>query len=271
MKYYTIPFFIPHKGCTEECIFCDQRKITGEKMPDPGIVPVKIEKYLSTMPEEDVHIEVGFFGGSFTGIPMWRQDKFLSGVKTFVKKGRIHGIRLSTRPDLITAEKLAFLKKKGVTTIELGVQSMSNKVLKASKRGHTAEDTEKASRQILAKGFVLGHQMMLGLPESGFEEELYTAKRIKELGAREVRVYPTLVIRGTELADMWSRKEYKPLTLEEAVERAAHLISYFEAHNIKVIRCGLHPSDGLVNGEECLAGPFHPSFGQKARKRSLEL
>lgn len=271
MKHYTIPFFIPHKGCTEECIFCDQNRITGEKMPDPATVPVKIERYLSTMPEEDVHVEVGFFGGSFTGIPMWRQDKFLSPVKAFLKKGRIHGIRLSTRPDLITNEKLTFLKRKGVTTIELGVQSMSNKVLKASKRGHTAEDTEKASGKILGKGFNLGHQMMLGLPESGLEEEMYTARRIKELGAREVRIYPTLVIKGTELADMWSRREYKPLSLKEAVERAARLISYFESHNIKVIRCGLHPSKGLESGEEYLAGPFHPSFGQKARERALEI
>jgi histone acetyltransferase (RNA polymerase elongator complex component) len=264
-RYYIIPFFIPHKGCTHKCVFCDQKRITGEDAPRAEDVPEKIEKYLSTMPGTGAHIEIGFFGGSFTGLSLEAQEKFLKPVKTFLDKGRVQGIRLSTRPDLIDEKTVLFLKKQGVSCIELGVQSMSDKVLSASKRGHTAKDTEQASRVILAEGLMLGHQMMLGLPSSGPDEELYTAERISELGAGQVRIYPVVVIRGTELADLWLGGKYVPLEEEEAVKRAARLILFFESKGVKVIRCGLHPSEGLISGEECLAGPFHPAFGQKAR------
>ena len=267
-KHYTIPFFIPHKGCPHKCIFCDQKRITGEDMPDPRDIPKKIEKYLSTMPRSGAHIEVGFFGGSFTGIPQDIQKVFLKSAGYFLEEGRIQGIRLSTRPDLIDEKNVSFLKKQGVTCVELGVQSMSDKVLSASKRGHTAEDTERASRAILNEGLALGHQMMLGLPLSGFDEEFCTAKRISELGASQVRIYPVVVIRGTLLADLWKEGRFSPLEEEEAVDRAARLILFFESSGIKVIRCGLHPSKGLLSGEEYLAGPFHPAFGQKARIRA---
>ena len=264
-KHYVVPFFIPHKGCPHQCVFCNQKKITGEDVPGTKSIPGKIKKYLSTMPEKGVHIEVGFFGGSFTGLSLKEQEELLSPVKPFIKKGRIKGIRLSTRPDYIDEEGVSFLKSHGVTCIELGVQSMSNKVLQASKRGHLAEDTEKASFIIQEKGLVLGHQMMLGLPLSSFEDELYTAKHINMLGAKQVRIYPVVVIKGTPLADLYRQGEYQVLEETEAIDRAAKLIHYFESNNIKVIRCGLHPSEGLLSGEEYLAGPFHPAFGQKAR------
>ena len=270
-KHYTIPFFIPHKGCPYKCIFCDQKRITGEDMPDPKEVPERVEKYLSTMPREGAHIEVGFFGGSFTGLSRKAQKDFLDRARPFLEKGSIQGIRLSTRPDLIDEEKVSFLKEHGVTCIELGVQSMYDKVLLAAKRGHTAENVEKASRIILKEGLMLGHQMMLGLPLSGLDEELYTAMRIWQLGACQVRIYPVIVIKGTELADLWTKGGYRPLDEEEAVRRAAKLISYFASKNVKVIRCGLHPSEGLLSGEEYLAGPFHPAFGQKARNKAKGL
>ena len=240
-------------------------------MPQPADVPEKIERYLSTMPCENVHIEVGFFGGSFTGIPQEDQKKFLDRVRPFLEEGRVHGLRLSTRPDLIDREIVAFLAECGVTCIELGVQSMSPFVLEVSKRGHTPCDTEKASSLILEAGIELGHQMMIGLPSSTLDDEIFTAKKIKEFGAKQVRIYPVIVIKGTELADMWVKNRYRPLGLKEAIERAARLIMYFEKHNIKVIRCGLHPSEGLVSGDEYLAGPFHPAFGQKARDRAKEI
>jgi histone acetyltransferase (RNA polymerase elongator complex component) len=269
-KHYTIPFFIPLKGCPFKCIFCDQEKITGEAMPSPKDVPAKIEKYLATMPG-DAHVEVGFFGGSFTGLPEKTIKEFLSPVQPFVEDGRIRGIRLSTRPDLIDQDIVAFLKEYNVICIELGVQSMSDKVLLASRRGHTPLDVQEASRIITGCGLVLGHQMMLGLPGSTFRDEMYTAEKIKEMGAAQVRIYPALVIKGTELAGMWERGEYAPLVLDEAVRRAGNLIKYFEANNIKVIRCGLHPSEGLLTGEEYLAGPFHTAFGQKARAYAYTL
>lgn len=265
VKHYTIPFFIPLRGCPFKCIFCDQEKITGRGMPDARDVPGKITKYLSTMPD-DAHIEVGFFGGSFTGLPERAIREFLEPVKPFIGAGRVKGIRLSTRPDLINKDVIDLLKAYNVICIELGVQSMSDKVLAASSRGHTALDTERASRMILAEGLVLGHQMMLGLPLSTLKDEMYTAEKIAELGAAQVRIYPALVIKDTEMALMWQRGEYVPLSLNEGVERAGRLIRYFEDRSIKVIRCGLHPSEGLISGEEYLAGPFHPAFGQKARE-----
>lgn len=240
-------------------------------MPDPCDIPVKVEQYLSTIPSEGTRIEIGFYGGSFTGLSQKEQEGYLRPASRFLKGGRVQGIRLSTRPDLISEEIVSFLKKHGVTRVELGVQSMSDRVLAAAKRGHTEKDVERASRVILQGSLDLGHQMMLGLPYSGLDEELYTARRIQQLGASQVRIYPVIVIKGTELADLWSRGEYQPLEESEAVERAAKLILYFESNGIKVIRCGLHPSEGLLSGDECLAGPFHPAFGQKARERALSL
>lgn len=237
-------------------------------MPEPASVPGKIERYLATMPDSGVRREVGFFGGSFTGIPQETQQKYLDAVGPFVRSGRIDGIRLSTRPDLIDPDTLERLRGGGVTRIELGVQSMVDGVLEAAGRGHTAADTEKASRLILARGLDLGHQIMLGLPESGPEREMYTARKVSECGADEVRIYPVIVIRGTALADMWMKNRYTPLSLEQALDRASRMLLYFKAEGIRVIRCGLHPSEGLLSGQDYLAGPFHPSFGHKARARA---
>jgi len=270
-KHYVIPFFIPHKGCPNQCVFCNQKKITGESIPLPESVPGKIEKYLSTMPEETAHIEVGFFGGSFTALTLKEQEEFLSPVKPFLDERRIKGVRLSTRPDCIDKSGVSFLKRFGVTCVELGVQSMSDKVLHASRRGHLAADTEKASRIIREEGLFLVHQMMLGLPLSSFDEEFYTAKRIKALGAKQVRIYPLVVIKETHLSSLWHQGEYYALGEDEAIDRAARLMLYFESNDIKVIRCGLHPSEGLLSGKEYLAGPFHPAFGHKAKLRMKEL
>ena len=271
IKHYTIPFFVPHKGCTHRCVFCDQDRITGEEMPDPEHVPRKIEKYLSTIPEKNSHVQVGFFGGSFTGMSLDDQQKYLAPVRSFLKEGLVKGIRLSTRPDLIEEDILVFLKELGVSCIELGVQSMSEDVLKASRRGHTSADTERASRMISSKGFLLAHQMMLGLPMSDYDKELHTAKRISELSASQVRIYPLLVMQGTELAEMWKRGEYEALSMEDAVERAAKIISLFISRGIRVIRCGLHATEGLLSGQEYLAGPFHPAFGHFARERANKI
>lgn len=265
--HYTIPFFIPLRGCPYKCIFCDQNKITGKETAHPEDIAKTIQNYLSTIRGSASHIEVGFFGGTFTGLPINIQEEYLKEIRPFINDRKIHGIRLSTRPDFINDDILDILKKYNVTCIELGVQSMSDKVLKASKRGHTAKDTIKASKMILKKGFKLGHQIMAGLPQSTFKDELCTAKQSKKLGAKEVRIYPVLVIKNTELAELWEKGDYSPLSEDDAINRCANLIIYLEANNIKVIRCGLHPSDGLAIGKDLLAGPFHVSFRQKVENR----
>ncbi|MFH1665159.1 MAG: radical SAM protein, partial [Candidatus Omnitrophota bacterium] len=269
--HYTIPFFIPHEGCPFRCVFCDQGGITGEKGVDPGEVAEKIEKYLATIPSEGVSVEVGFFGGTFTGIPRALQDSYLEAVQEYFAAGRIQGIRLSTRPDYIDEDTLEFLKHRRVTCIELGVQSMSDSVLAAAGRGYMAADVERASRMISGRGFLLVHQMMLGLPGSTFEEEWFTAHKAKELGALQVRIYPVIVMKGTALAVLWKAGKYAPLSEEEAVRRCAEIILYFELNGIRVIRCGLHPSEGLLDGSAWLAGPFHPALRQKAESRIFGL
>ncbi|KJJ84630.1 oxygen-independent coproporphyrinogen III oxidase [Candidatus Omnitrophus magneticus] len=273
-KYYTIPFFIPHRACPFKCIFCDQKKIIGSPANSAEIydialkIPETVEKYLSTMRHgTKTHIEIGFFGGTFTGLNEESQKILLTPAYQFVQSKKIFGIRLSTRPDFIDQNKLKLLKNFGITTIELGIQSMSDSVLRASKRGYTAKDAENASKLIITEGFNLGHQIMLGLPESSFEDEYNTVMSAVKLKALEVRIYPLIVIEGTEIALLWKEKKYLPLTMEEAVSRSTRLLDYLYSNNIKVIRCGLHPSETLLKKENILAGPFHPSFRQKAESK----
>ena len=205
-------------------------------------------------------MEIGFFGGTFTGIPLNEQERYLKTAAPYLKKGVIHGIRLSTRPDYINKEVLDLLKKYGVTTVELGAQSLDDEVLKASYRGHTAEQVAAASAMILDYGFDLGLQMMIGLPGDTFEKSMKTAEKIIELGASNTRIYPSLVIKDTAMHRWFEQGGYKPLSLKEAVEWSKHLLLLFEKNNVSVIRMGLHPSEGLIDGSELVAGPFHPSF-----------
>jgi histone acetyltransferase (RNA polymerase elongator complex component) len=259
----TIPFFIPHLGCPHECIFCRQDKISGAAASaDPGSIAGTIRDYLKTIPA-DSHTEVAFFGGSFTGIDIGRQVSYLERVRPFLEDGSIKGIRLSTRPDYINDEILKMLKKHGVKTIELGVQSISDRVLSAAKRGHTSRDIKRASGLIKERGFALVHQIMVGLPESTLVDELKTAGNAASLGAAEARIYPVIVIEGTGLASAWRSGLYKPLSENEAVSRSAELILLLEKKGVRVIRCGLHPSEGLLSGRDILAGPFHEAFRQK--------
>ncbi|NQT06267.1 MAG: radical SAM protein [Candidatus Omnitrophica bacterium] len=261
-KHCIIPFFIPHKGCPFACIFCRQDKITGRHAVSPFDIAPTIKRYLKTIPRKSC-IEVAFFGGSFTGLDKDMQRDYLEKVQPFLRNGRIKGIRLSTRPDFIDQHILNMLKKYGVRRIELGIQSASDKVLETIKRGHSLNDIRRASKLILKNRIALGHQMMVGLPKSTFKDELKTAKESVRMRVSEVRIYPLVVIKDTELARMWRKKRYRPLSEEEAIRRCAKLISIFEKANVRVIRCGLHPSEGLLSGKEMLAGPFHQAFRQK--------
>ncbi|MDB4349559.1 radical SAM protein [Omnitrophica bacterium] len=263
-KHYTIPFFIPHKGCPFTCVFCRQDKISGRvEGASPKEIAPTIKSYLKTLPGRNVRIEVAFFGGSFTGLGKEAQRRYLEKVRPFLNNKMIHGLRLSTRPDLIDKDVLRLLKEYGVSRIELGVQSMSDAVLKKAKRGHSASNIAKASNLILEAHFDLGHQLMVGLPGSTLRDELNSAKCSIRMGASEVRIYPVIIIKGTELAEMWKEGAYKPLTEEEAIRRCARLLLLFEKHNVKVIRCGLHPSEGLLSGKDIIAGLFHQAFRQK--------
>jgi len=261
LKHYIIPVFIPQEACPHRCIFCNQVKISGHtSLPSIEEVSTTISRHLSTIPHQNRHVEIGFFGGSFTGMAIDRQEQFLKVAAAFVDTGQVDGIRISTRPDYIDNRRLDLLRKYGVGTVELGAQSMDDIILKKSGRGHTAADTVRASEQVRQQGFELGLQMMIGLPGDTLEASLITARRIIALGASNTRIYPTLVIKDTPLERLYLSGKYVPLRLEEAVTWSKMLYLVFEAARVIVIRMGLHPSEGLISGEDLIAGPFHPSF-----------
>lgn len=265
MRKYNIPIFVPHKGCPFDCVFCNQRRITGHIRPTtPDDAANIIERHLATIPQEGSVVEVAFFGGSFTGIPTEEQNALMERVKPYIESGRVSGIRLSTRPDYITPQILENLKKYHVTTIELGVQSMSDEVLRLSNRGHTRRDAETAARLIKSYGIALGLQMMTGLPGDTPELSQMTAEAIIALAPECVRIYPTLVIKDTYLEKLYLSGKYTPQTVDNAARLAARLIVMFEKAGIAVIRVGLQPTAEINSGASVVAGPFHPAFGELA-------
>lgn len=251
------------QGCAHKCVFCNQHAITGcTNAPADLEITGKIGSYLQSIPHGSNHIEIGFFGGSFTGLPPGLQEHLLQLVQPWLKNRQISGIRLSTRPDYIDDSVLMRLRQYGVTTIELGAQSLDDEVLRLSGRGHTAETIRLASARIIHSGFRLGLQMMVGLPGDTLEKSLKTVLEIIALGAHETRIYPALVVRNTQLEKMYLNGEYTPLTLEQAVKWCSRIVLVFEMAGVKILRLGLHASDGLMNKQDLVAGPFHVAFGE---------
>lgn len=266
-KEYIIPIFVPHLGCPNDCTFCNQKKISGQtKKVTKQDVRNTIEYYLKNFKKDDNYIEVAFFGGSFTGIDPKIQEELLSVAYEYIKNKKIDSIRLSTRPDYIDKETLKRLKKYGVKTIELGVQSTNDYILKKCRRGHTFEDVKKASKLIRRFGFTLGHQMMVGLPESTRQDEIKTAKDLIKLKPKIIRIYPVLVISGTQLEEDYKNGDYEPLNVEQAVEISKELLVLFASKHINVIRVGLQNTSEITDpnnpNSQVVAGPYHPAFRQ---------
>ena len=266
-KEYIIPIFVPHLGCPNNCTFCNQKKISGQtKMVTKQDVKDTIEYYLKNFKDDHKYVEVAFFGGSFTAIEKEKQEELLEAVQEYIENKKVHSIRVSTRPDCIDKDILKRLKKYHVKTIELGVQSTNNYILSRCKRGHTGEDVKKASKLIRRYGFVLGHQMMVGLPESTKQDEINTAKELIKLKPEIVRIYPVLVIKDTELAEEYQRGEYTPLTVGQAVERCKEIVDLFNRKKITVIRIGLQNTEEITDPSlkesSVVAGPYHPAFRQ---------
>ncbi len=265
-KHRNIPFFVPHAGCPNCCVFCSQTKITGEKAEKDINTELSELRFLLDSLEREGFSEsqIAFFGGSFTAIERKRMEKLLALAQGYIEKGMAESIRISTRPDCIDEEILDLLKSYGVTHIELGVQSTCDAVLKSSNRGHKAEDSFKAAKLITEKGFVFGGQMMVGLPNSNMKTEIQTALDIVEMGAKEARIYPTVVFQDTKLYDMTIKGEYIPLNLEEAVERTAKCYRIFESAGVNVLRVGLHASENLANAP---FGAKHSALGELVKSR----
>lgn len=262
VRHFTIPVFIPEEACPNQCVFCNQHRIAGaERAPSVDEVIEKINEHLLTIPAGS-KVEIGFFGGNFTGIPVEQQKAYLASVQPYMESGQVTGIRISTRPDYISKEILLMLKQFHVSTIELGAQSLDDEVLKLAGRGHTASQVHEASRMIREHEFSLGLQMMIGLPGDTAEKSIYTAQEIIRLGAECTRIYPTLVIKDTELEQLFLAGKYIPLSQEEAISRVADIVPLFITADVTILRIGLHPSEGLLDKTSLVAGPFHVAFGE---------
>ena len=258
--------FIPFNGCPHRCSFCDQRSITGEqRQPSPDDVRRTVEKALDSLKENSIHSEIAFFGGSFTAIDRAYMISLLDATAPYID--RFKGIRISTRPDCIDDEVLTLLRSYKVSSIELGAQSMSDEVLTANDRGHTAEDVRTASKLIKRYGFSLGLQMMTGLYKSSDELDRQTAIEFIALRPDTVRIYPTIVMKGTRLGELYEEGAYHPQELDSAVKLCADLLKLFEENGIRVIRLGLHDSESLRR--DMLSGPYHPSFRELCESRIM--
>lgn len=263
--HFNIPIFIPHLGCPFQCVFCNQKYISGiQKAPDIEEVHAIIRQKLSTINGHGARVELAFFGGSFTCLSLEEQRLYLEAVKPYIAENKINGIRISTRPDFIDDERLQLLKKFQVQTIELGVQSMNESTLKKVSRGHHVADVRNAAKMIKKYNIALGIQTMVGLPGEDCAMELETAREVIALHPDCVRIYPLLVLQDTKLEQWYASGKYLPLTLPEAVERVAAILEMYIANDINVIKVGLHPSDEYAPGGKLVAGPFHPSLREMA-------
>lgn len=262
-NHVNIPVFIPHLGCPNNCVFCNQRSISGKKEFEAASVIPEIEEVLSTL-KDGTEAEIAFFGGSFTGIDRALMISLLDIAQKYIDSGKVSGIRLSTRPDYISPDIIEILRRYGVKTIELGIQSMDDKVLQACKRGHTSKQTYEACRLVKEAGFELIGQMMVGLPEANIESEKSTAHTICEMGAVGARVYPTVVFYKTELCDMSKKGDYTPLSTEDAVMRTKEVLKVFDSYNVPCIRVGLCASENLSSPDAVFGGANHSAIGEMA-------
>lgn len=262
-----LPVFVPHLGCPHACVFCSQHRIAAPAGADAEESLTRALREAAFLPAGEKR-QLAFYGGSFTAIPVARQERLLAAAKAGIDRGVIDAIRLSTRPDAMDESVLERLRRCGVETVELGAQSMDDGVLRLSGRGHSAADVERAARLVKAGGFRLILQMMTGLPGSDDGTDRETARRLIALAPDGVRIYPTVVVRGTELYERWRRGEYRAHSVEDAVRVCSVLVPMFEAAGVPVIRLGLHPTPALSAGDAA-AGAYHPALGELVRSRIL--
>lgn len=263
-----IPVFVPHLGCPNDCVFCNQRRISGHIEPATAQTVKNAIEEAAALTPSGTKRQLAFYGGSFTAIPEARQIELFEAAQPYLADGTISSIRLSTRPDAIDGTVLKRLKKYGVTVIELGAQSMCDRVLELSGRGHDSAAVADASRLIKDAGFDLILQMMTGLPGDTDESCIETAKKIIALSPNGVRIYPTVIVRDTVLCDMWRAGTYKEHTVEDAVRVCSKIVPLFNEAGIPIIRMGLNPTEDLSGGD-ALAGAYHPALGELVHSRIM--
>lgn len=256
-----IPVFIPHAGCPHQCIFCNQKTISGQKDASFDQAEQQINKYLKWLPPSKKN-EIAFYGGSFTALPPELQRRLLALSDKFIENGAAGAVRVSTRPDYIDSAKIALLKQHHVYLVELGMQSLDDRVLKLAERGHSAEVAEQAVVLLQSAGLKVGVQLMVGLPREDWKSLRDTVKKVVALKPDIARIYPLLVIKGTPLENMFRNGEFSPITLEEAIAQTAYVYEQLSQHGITVIRMGLQADEELCKEGSIVAGPFHPAFGE---------
>ncbi|MEG1777968.1 MAG: radical SAM protein, partial [Angelakisella sp.] len=256
-----IAIFVPHSGCPQQCSFCNQKTISGTQNPPTGEEAAQLCKdALAGLPTSLGQVEIAFFGGSFTAIPREYMMELLAAVQPYLSDSRVKGIRLSTRPDAIDRRRLDILQSYGVTAIELGAQSMDDRVLAMNRRGHTAQSVRDASALIKEYGFSLGLQMMTGLYGADEASDYATGLELCALSPDTVRIYPTVLLEGTQLAEEFRRGSYTPPTVEQTIPLCVRLLELFESRHIKIIRLGLQASETL--SAQVLGGCYHPALGE---------
>ncbi|MCJ7541757.1 MAG: radical SAM protein [Desulfobacterales bacterium] len=266
---FIIPIFLPHAGCPHQCVFCNQTSITGvgRDTVSPEKVERQIYEFLKYKGNDHRLVQVAFYGGNFLGLEKEYFKRLLNVSAKFVKNKEIDAIRFSTRPDTIDHDRIEIIKNYPVSTIEIGVQSMNDRVLAMAKRGHSASDTKRAVALLKDRHYQIGLQMMVGLPEEDEAGSLSTAYRIGELEPDFVRIYPTIVLKNSLLARWYENGTYRPWSLERSVAHVKTLYLFFKKKNIPVIRMGLQASEDLDSGAAVLAGPYHPAFGHMVHSK----
>lgn len=258
-----IPIFLPHIGCPNRCIFCNQRT-TVKDIPSPSYVESLIESSIKTMPmAPDRKREIAFYGGSFTAMKRDEQISYLEKTRIFLLSGLIDSLRISTRPDAIDEEELILLKKYGVRTVEIGTQSLIDEVLRLSNRGHDSKDTIKSINLLKSFDFEVGVHLMIGLPGDNFDFFLQSIEKLIELKPSFLRIHPTLVLKGAPLENLWRAKKYNPLSLNEAIKWLKVGVLKLENEAIPIVRIGLQPTKELEG--HLIAGPYHPALHQMVR------
>lgn len=265
---FILPIFIPHAGCPHQCVFCNQRAISGQKLAATSSACAQIARWRSWLRPSQQN-EAAFYGGSFTGLPLALQRELLSLTDELLAEGFIGSVRLSTRPDYIDEERLALLAQHNVKLVELGVQSLDDAVLQAAGRGHTAAQVTQAMQLLQQRGFATGLQLMVGLPRQSFASVRHTVRQAVSLAPDIARIYPLLVIKDTPLAADFAAGRFAPLSLQAAVEQAAWAYKELVEAGINVIRIGLQADAELCAPGNIIAGPFHPAMGELVKSRVL--
>lgn len=266
MKHSNLSVFIPHLGCPNDCSFCNQHTITGrQKAPTAREVEEQLSAAMQTLKNPMEQTEIAFFGGSFTAVEERYQHDLLDIAARFVRQYGLKGIRISTRPDKVDLKTLETLKAYGVTAIELGAQSLNDTVLQLNHRGHTRQDILEAVERIRRLGFELGLQIMVGLYGDSVEICSETASLLLDLCPDTIRIYPTVILKGTHLEQLFCCGNYLPMSLEEAIEVCSEMLLQFHRKGIRVIKCGLHASREVE--AEMVGGIYHPAFKELCENR----